>query len=111
MSEKILDAENWRLEANAVINDVKDHVSKIMLSEILLSTDKHIYLNLTTKENTSYCIELSGFGFRIVGDKYDMKNINCEEWFETPYSLLNKISPLFCDSFGNLLSTKLRNLE
>lgn len=110
MTEKVLDAENWCLEADAVIKDVENHVLYIKLSESLISTNQHIYLNVTTKENTDYCIELSGLGFRIVGKQFDKTDAMEEEWFETPYSLLNRISPMFSNSFGNALVNKLNDL-
>lgn len=110
MSETLLDAENWKLEAEGVINDVKDHVQEIKVSEKIKSTHQHIHLNLRTIENKDFCIELSAVGFRIIGYNFDENNIDSAEYFETPYSLLNAVSPKFNESFGNALLEKLNDL-
>lgn len=112
MSEKVLDEENWKLEAQAVINDIKLHVKQVNLSEILPSTNQLIYFNVTTLENKNYCIELSSVGFRIVGSDYDL--VDCKsnsKYYETPYSLLNEISEMYQTSFGNALLEKLKNIQ
>nr|CAH7755780.1 unnamed protein product [Callosobruchus chinensis] len=111
MTEEVLDAENWKLEAAAVINDVKDHVKTLNISEKLQSDNAHIYLNLITIEENRYCIQLSGQGFRVVGYDFDKTDQATDEYFETPYSLLNKLSPKFKDSFANDLLNKLNNLS
>ncbi|KAK9888518.1 hypothetical protein WA026_000769 [Henosepilachna vigintioctopunctata] len=105
----LLDEHNWRLEAESVINDIKNHVYSITLSEKLQNTNKKIFLNLITLENQTFCIELSGQGFRIVGKSFDTTDINCSQYYETPYSLLNNVSPMFSTSFGNELIAKLQN--
>lgn len=109
MSEEVLDEENWKIEAQAVINDIKSHVKQIIISDKIKSTNQKIVLNLTTLEDELFCIELSGFGFRVLGKGYDSSNNN-GEYFETPYSLLNSLSPLFQQSFGNELLKKLNDL-
>lgn len=108
MTEKVLDAENWKLEAEAVVKDIEKHVKSV---EILDGTDQKIYFNLTTKESQNFCIELSGCGFRIAGTKHNERGSFSDEFFETPYSLLNEISPRFRQSFGNELVNKLSQLK
>lgn len=105
------DLENWKLEGEAVINDIKKHVKDIKISETLECNNQRVYLNLTTLEDQDYCVELSAYGFRIVGTTYDATNIVTDSYFETPYSLLNTISPEFRLSFGNTLMSKLRALN
>ncbi|XP_076288027.1 GSK3-beta interaction protein [Lasioglossum baleicum] len=109
--DKVLDKEQWKLEAQAVINDVKQHVADIKLSEKLRSTNQFIYLNLTTLEGRRFCIELSGAGFSIVGNQHDDTSNVGTEHFETPYSLLDFVSPLYRNSFGNSLLDKLQQLS
>ncbi|KAK3879397.1 hypothetical protein Pcinc_016027 [Petrolisthes cinctipes] len=104
--ERILDEQEWHVEAAAVIQDVKECVGNIVVSS-LPSSDTTIYFNLTTKENNSYCIELTASGFRIVSDKYDDKTQPTDNYFETPYSLLDNISPLYRESFSKALAAKL----
>lgn len=110
MAEISAEFENWESEAEAIINDVKDHVKELKISEKIKSTNRFIYLNLRTIENKDFCIELSAQGFRIVGYNFNENNTDSNEYFETPYSLLNSISPKFKESFGNALLEKLRDL-
>lgn len=105
------DLENWKVEGEAVINDIKNHVKEVCISKTLECNNRRIYLNLTTLEDKQYCVELSVNGFRIVGSNYDTKNNAEDTYFETPYSLLNTISPEFSSSFGNALFSKLSSLN
>lgn len=111
MSEHVLDEENWKTEAEAVIKDIRDHVKYVNTSEDLKGSNSKIYFNLTTLEKKDYCIELSAQGFKIVGHSFDCNNTPEEEVYETPYALLNKISGLFQTSFGNQLFQKLTELQ
>ncbi|XP_076036277.1 GSK3B-interacting protein-like [Oratosquilla oratoria] len=104
--ERVHDKEEWHKEATAVIQDVKDCVKHLVISS-LPSSNSTIYFNLTTKEEDKYCVELTALGFRIVGKEYDDKSMPNEDYFETPYSLLDKLSPLYRLSFSNSLSEKL----
>ncbi|XP_033230646.1 uncharacterized protein LOC117181786 [Belonocnema kinseyi] len=108
---RVLDAEQWRLEAQAVIDDVKNHVRSFTVSEKLQSTNRCVYLNLTTLEDLKFCIELSGNGFSILGKQHDDTSDKGDEYFETPYSLLNFLSPQYRDSFANCLLDKLNQLN
>ncbi|KAK4873093.1 hypothetical protein RN001_015122 [Aquatica leii] len=107
MSENVLDKENWKQEAASVINDIKNHVKNVEISN-LKNTNQRVYLNITTLESENYCVELSGQGFRVVGKAYDLVDLTDTEYFETPYSLLSKISLNFYQSFGNELMSKLQ---
>ncbi|XP_032674312.1 GSK3-beta interaction protein-like [Odontomachus brunneus] len=109
--DELLDEEHWRVEAQAVINDVKMHVQNIKVSERLTSTNKVIYLNLTTLEGLRLCVELSASGFTIVGNRYDDVSNTNNEHFETPYSLLEYVSPRYRESFGLSLLNKLKDLK
>lgn len=110
VEEQVLNKENWKIEAQAIINDINGHVKEAVISTKLKCSDSHIYINITTLENQLFCVEVSNLGFRIVGSNYDTKNQFEADYFETPYSLLNIISPLFRDSFGNTLVDKLSKL-
>lgn len=109
--DRLLDEEQWRLEAQAVINDVRKHVQNLKVSERLQSTNQVIYLNLTTLEGLRFCVELSPVGFTIVGNQHDDTSNVGTERFETPYSLLDFISPQYRNSFGNSLLDKLKQLS
>lgn len=110
MTEHLLDSENWKLEAEAVINDIKDHVKSIEVSQINQNCDTSVYLNLKTLEDQSFCIQLSAQGFKIVGNSADETNIDTDKYYETPYALLNEVSPKFQESFRNALLNKLTAL-
>ncbi|EGI67204.1 PREDICTED: GSK3-beta interaction protein [Acromyrmex echinatior] len=109
-ADRVLDAEQWRLEAQAVINDVKKHVQDLRVSERLTSTNQMIYLNLITLEGLRFCVELSAAGFAIIGNRHDDTSNARNERFETPYGLLNFVSPQYRNSFGNALLDKLKEL-
>ena len=110
---------NWVEEANAIINDVRTHVAEIDISKALPSNESHIYLNIRTFEGAAYCVHVSSLGFRIVSEIYDtidegkkeIKEDGEEEVFETPYALLDKISPRYVESFGNQLCKQLLQLQ
>lgn len=54
---------------------------------------------------------MSALGFTIVGYEYDIINQRSERYFETPYSLLDFISPKYRCLFGNDLKNKLEELK
>ncbi|XP_056638236.1 GSK3B-interacting protein-like [Diorhabda carinulata] len=110
MTEYILDSESWKLEAEAIINDVKAHVNQINISEKIPSSNSCIYMNLRTKEEKKFCIQLSSEGFKIVGLDWDENNLDSEQFFETPYSLLNSVSPSFSSSFASAVCDKLNHM-
>lgn len=120
-------------EANAIINDVKAHVAEICISSKLASDATQIFLNIRTIESATCCVQVTSRGFKIVSSQYDTidedKRISAllrngggndagddddeeeEEIFETPYALLDKISPRYVESFGNQLCQQLRALQ
>jgi len=105
-------AFNCEDEANAIINDVKAHVAEICISSKLASDATQIYLNIRTIESATCCVQVTSRGFKIVSSQYDTIDENAricallregqdqdeteeqEEIFETPYALLDKISPM-----------------
>ncbi|XP_031622164.1 GSK3B-interacting protein [Contarinia nasturtii] len=105
------DAINWPDEANAVINDIKSHVRQLFISTILPPTDLDIYLNCETLESKKCTIRLSNDGFQIVSNSFDkIEDLNGYP-YETPYALLNELSPAYINSFGNELTNALFNLQ
>ena len=79
------------------------------------SSDCQIYLNITTVEEQKITVELSGQGFCIVSqnayDTIQNQEAPPSEYFETPYSLLDKISPGYRKAFGDNLEKALRKLS
>ena len=110
--ERVLCGDEWRVEALAVIHDVRDHVSEIVIADGSVNNDQLlIHLNVTTKEMNRYCIELTAQGFRVVGNDYNTTDVCSEEYFETPYALLDKLSPMYRQAFGDSLVSKLMELH
>ncbi|KAK3915089.1 GSK3-beta interaction protein [Frankliniella fusca] len=107
--EKVLDKEQWHVEVSAVIHDIKNHVLKASTST-LESTDDFVYFNITTLEGNDYCVQMSKNGFVIAGNHHDSSSFEPAEYFETPYSLLDHISPKYRESFARQLIDSLSAL-
>ncbi|ENN72268.1 GSK3-beta interaction protein [Dendroctonus ponderosae] len=107
MAERVLDADGWLEEAQGLISDVKDHVKRIEVSKALTSTNSRIYLNVETLEGGKYTFELTVQGFRFCGKDFDLDNWENADYYETPYALLNTVSPRFKESFMDLVFRKL----
>ncbi|TPP65780.1 GSK3-beta interaction protein [Fasciola gigantica] len=114
------DAKLCSVEAKAAISEVAFGVKEIqMASDALPCTDSLAYLNLTTLEGESMCVEISVKGFYPVGRRYNQtepdpkENNNDEvpEYYETVYALLSARSRLFRDQFSKRLSDRLRELD
>lgn len=105
------DIINWLDEAAAVISDVKGHVRQISISSVLQPTELEIYLNCETLEGNKCTIRLSSAGFQIVSNTFDKIDKLNGFPYETPYALLNELSPGYTNSFGNELSKALSNLQ
>lgn len=113
------DLIDWRAEAAAVIDDVRQHVR-----DIRIATDAgpaadngsrtHIYLNVTTLEDRQLCVRLCARGFRVVGQAYDSVLADTDEspemTYDTPYALLGAMSRGYTQSFGDVLSGALQKL-
>ncbi|KAF4524484.1 hypothetical protein B566_EDAN013099 [Ephemera danica] len=114
MEERVLDAEQWRLEAEAQLKDFEGHVKLVQISPKLGSDDSGVHLNVTTLEDRQFCVHLSPQGFRVVGHSHDSVDpaVSAEERaFETPYSLLSAISPSYQNSMGQALFASLSKLQ
>lgn len=104
---------DWREEATAVIEDIKNHVKNISISNQLNPNDREIFLNCETNELRKITIRLSADGYSVVGNEFDKIESNCikvSTIYETPYGLLSAISPGYISSFGNQLTDKLNKL-
>lgn len=107
MSERVLDSEGWKEEAQAVINDVKDHVKTIEVSQSLANSNSRIYLNVETLEGNKFTFELTVQGFKFCGEGFDRNDWANNDYYETPYALLNSVSPRFKEAFMDVLFRKL----
>lgn len=109
--ETFLDEEGWKDEAKAIIKDISDYVELICVSEKLPSCRSQIFLNLITKEAKTYTIALNLQGFKVVGESLNTADIEGETIYETPYSLLDNLSPGYRQAFGNKLTNQLLKLQ
>jgi hypothetical protein len=110
--------DGWRGEALAVISDIRAFVNSVEISLLLPCDCSGIYINLETKELKKITVELSRAGFRICGSAFDSLDLTRDTvdadgptWFETPYALLDTISPGYRASFSGALADKLSQLE
>eukprot|EP00088_Acartia_fossae_P039987 TRINITY_DN41626_c0_g1_i1.p1 TRINITY_DN41626_c0_g1~~TRINITY_DN41626_c0_g1_i1.p1 ORF type:complete len:154 (+),score=50.08 TRINITY_DN41626_c0_g1_i1:79-540(+) len=109
--ETILDEEGWKEEARGVIKDVEKYVKLVCVSEVLASDKNCIFLNLTTREEKQYTIELTSQGFKVVGSEHNTNVLTGENIYETPYALLDSISPAYRQAFGDHLTDQLLKLQ
>ncbi|KAK5981726.1 DUF727 domain-containing protein [Trichostrongylus colubriformis] len=61
-------------EAMAAVREFSYAVESVCISEMLPRTNELLFLNLTTLERTTYCIELTGKGWRIASNRADCMN-------------------------------------
>ena len=59
------DEHTLRIEALEVVKEVAYAVNFVQISKILPISKVLVYLNLCTKENENFCVELSIQGFRV----------------------------------------------
>ncbi|CAP23944.2 Protein CBG02603 [Caenorhabditis briggsae] len=109
------DAEKTGLEETAMAA-VREHafaVNLIGVSEMLPRTSQLLFINVTTAENHTHCIELTIKGWRVASNRNDCMNGDFRQlsihtkYFETLHALLTEISPEYRQRFGGELITKL----
>jgi len=64
-SDEMPGTEAIRIEAEAAVREISFAVNFVELSKVLESTDYIVYINLTTRENENYCVELCLQGFKV----------------------------------------------
>ncbi len=108
---------NWRTEAVEVAKDIYSCVTSVGLSEELTARTPATaaYLNVRTLENKPLTVRVNSSGYTIVGnfpndDSLEKSNSPNLISYETPYSLLHSISPLYSESFAAQLHQKLSRL-
>jgi len=109
--ETFLDLKGWREEAKGVIKEIVDYVKLFVISEMVPSSDKQIFLNLITLEDQSYTIRLNEQGFSVVGEQLDTVEKEGETFYETPHSLLDNISKGYRQAWGDHLALQLLKLQ
>lgn len=109
--EFLLDEAGWKDEAAGVIKDISSYVTSVAVAENLPCSNSQIFLNLVTKENKNFTVALNPEGFKIVGFGLNTIDTDGETIYETPYSLLDNISPAYREAFGNHLTDELLKLQ
>ncbi|XP_007942756.1 GSK3B-interacting protein [Orycteropus afer afer] len=106
------DMKDMRLEAEAVVSDVLFAVNRMLVSTSLRCADDVAYINVETREGSTYCLELTEAGLRVVGYAFDQVD-DCLQtpYHETVYSLLDTLSPAYREAFGNALLQRLEALQ
>lgn len=104
-------------EAQRVVEEIKFGVDQAEVSKVLENSESLAYINLKTKEQESFCVELSINGYMIVSRKYDTvdnelkdKNLRNINKFETVEALMHQISPLFVKKFNDSVVEKLKQI-
>ncbi|CAD6192017.1 unnamed protein product [Caenorhabditis auriculariae] len=103
-------------EAVNAVRELEYAVKTVCISELLPRTAQLLFLNLTTLEGQTYCIELTERGWRIASNRQDCMNGDFRQlamytqYFETLYALLDTISPLYREKFSESLSARLNSL-
>jgi hypothetical protein len=66
-NEEVLEDEEHvlKIEAQEAVKEIRFAVQFVEMSSKLKHTQELVYFNMTTKENTKYCVELSAQGFRV----------------------------------------------
>ncbi|CAF1465309.1 unnamed protein product [Adineta steineri] len=97
-------------EAQLAINDVGDGIvaTKQLSKSLNNPTDiSTAYINIKSKANKEFCIELSQQGYRIVGDHFDDKSQPSKIYYESLQALLTNESKSYVNSFAESLQQKL----
>ncbi|XP_063711655.1 GSK3B-interacting protein-like [Symsagittifera roscoffensis] len=110
------DGEEERLlsvEAEAAVREVSFAVDHVSISGTLPCNSDIVYLNMRTKEQKIFCVQLTIEGFAIVGEQFDSPSVNEKKdlvFYETIYQLLDSNSEQYRHSFGMALSEKLEKI-
>lgn len=113
---KACEESPWIEEVIAIIADISSCVSKASLSDKLTSRDVKAscaYFNIETLEPRRICVRVSSEGFSVVGNKFDDKSLEDDKVpiYETPYSLLQSMSPSYVQKFSAELYERLKDLS
>ncbi|XGW03700.1 hypothetical protein V3C99_015123 [Haemonchus contortus] len=105
------------LEAIAAVHELSYAVQSMSVSEMLPRTSDMIFVNLTTMEGQPYCLELTHKGWRItslrtdcmIGDFTRIELFT--KYYDSPYELMDAISPGYRERFGEKLAQRLKMME
>ena len=110
MSGSAGEQANFLSEAQLALNDLGDGiVAEKQLSKRLNNPSdiSTAYINIKSKANKEFCIELTQRGYRVVGRHFDEKNDASVNYYESLQALLTNESKSYVDSFAQSLQEKL----
>jgi len=120
-AENLNEAQQWNVEAESVIKEIKGFVHQAFLSDELnnfCNFQLAAFINIETVENKKITVKLSSIGYTIVGQDFDTKDDDAESVFktdschyETIYALLDSLSAGYTDRFAQSLSASLEKLK
>ncbi|KAI6176195.1 hypothetical protein M3Y97_00772000 [Aphelenchoides bicaudatus] len=105
------------LEAISTLHELSPFVETINVSDILPKTSELIFLNLKTKDDLSFTLELTMKGWRICSTRNDCMNgnyLNFElhtRYFHNAKEVLRLLSPDHFDKFAANLTERLKALQ
>ena len=109
------ESSDLRHDAAHVVKTFPAFLRTLSVSESLPKSPTLVYINLTTLEGTSYCIQLSSCGYKVAGLAYDTVSLERDDSRKTVYeslsSLLEAVSPLYTVAFGEALIRKLEVVQ
>lgn len=110
---EVNDNIDWKSEANAVIEDVKQFVSSISIAKEPESNDMSIYFDIETFEREKFIVSMRSYGFTILNPN-DKNNQDSDDnqpiVYETINALLDSKSVEYRKAFANSLLTKLTSI-
>lgn len=133
-----LECMDWRAEAAALIDDMKNYVHKIQISNQHKSSDTRVYFDIETLERLPFVVSMDSCGFRICdetsknqgasrpgpgqfrGDRKDVNEADTSgqagaldevKVYETINALLDHNSPKYRHAFAKALMDRIRSIE
>lgn len=97
-------------ELKSIIEEIRFGVADVSMSS-LPSDELASYFNLQTKESKRMCVMMSRQGFQVVGNDYDVRDIEDGQCYETVNALLDSLSPAYRQLFSEALTKKLQELQ
>lgn len=100
----------FQQELKSIIEEIRFGVTDVGMST-LPSDELASYFNLQTKEDKRICIMMSRQGFQVVGNDYNLRDIEDGQCFETVDALLDSLSPTYRRLFNEALTKRLQDLQ
>lgn len=100
----------FQQELKSIIEEIRFAVADVGMST-LPSDELASYFNLQTKEDKRMCVMMSRQGFQVVGNDYNVRDVEDGQCFETVNALLDSISPTYRRLFSEALTKKLQELQ